>query len=121
MGYQEALSCLDDDILLELAVQLRERWEDVFRNGLTVAEKSSSDASSCLPMEQIQYCRYLAPREPVIQAFHALARWRWFCWYVGCTDRKALNALVSACRSAGVRLSDKLEQLNLISASLDYV
>ncbi|TPP67642.1 hypothetical protein FGIG_09374 [Fasciola gigantica] len=117
----ETTSLLSEEVLLELAIELRERWEDVIRNGLTASEKTPWDNASCLPVEQVQFCRDLAPKEPVIQAFHALARWRWFCWYVGCVERKAIAALLVACKMAGVRISNKLQELSIFTTSIDFV
>ncbi|KAA0199886.1 hypothetical protein FBUS_03516 [Fasciolopsis buskii] len=117
----EATSLLNEEVLFELAVELREQWEDVVRNGLLATEKKQGNDNGCLPIEQVQICRNMAPREPIIQAFHALARWRWFCWYVCCSERKAIATLLAACKKAGVRIGDKLNELNVLTSSIDFV
>ncbi|CAL8095184.1 unnamed protein product [Calicophoron daubneyi] len=116
---------LTDQRLFEVASAVRERWEDLFRQGLTVSgtsEKEAFDGAACLPSEQIHICRALAPKEGLIQCYHALARWRWFCVYHQCPEKIALDALVRAVNNLGiVELKQKLQVLSQMSASLEFV
>ncbi|VDP97591.1 unnamed protein product [Trichobilharzia regenti] len=121
---------LSDQHLLQLAKDINSRWEDVFRQGLTTAnEDLNSNSNSklnntaaCLPKSQLEICRKLAPNDSLLQAYFVLARWRWFCASVGCSNKQALLALTNAVKACGLTTaSGNLQAMNNVSTSLEYV
>ncbi|TNN05138.1 hypothetical protein EWB00_009632 [Schistosoma japonicum] len=114
---------LSDHHLLQLAIEFNDRWEHVFRQGLTSDDENpKSSSAACLPKSQIEICRNLAPKDYTLQGYFALARWRWFCASVGCTNKQALGALTNAVKASGLlNTSANLQAMNNMSTSLEYV
>ncbi|KAF5404229.1 hypothetical protein PHET_02334 [Paragonimus heterotremus] len=122
-GIDEPLHMLNDELLFKIASEVKQKWEELLRNGLiqSGSNVTSVRGPACLPSDEIRYCRELAPRDPVLQAYHALARWRWFCRHTGCSDKQAFEALLNAARSCQVHIDGNIEHTVRISTSLEFV
>ncbi|KAF7232965.1 hypothetical protein EG68_04650 [Paragonimus skrjabini miyazakii] len=122
-GINESPHTLNDDFLFKIASQVKQKWEELLRNGLIHSNSNvvNVGGAACLPSDEIRYCRELAPKDPVLQAYHALARWRWFCRHTGCSDKQAFEALLNASRSCQIHLDGNMEQVIRTSTSLEFV
>ncbi|KAF6769436.1 hypothetical protein AHF37_12740, partial [Paragonimus kellicotti] len=122
-GIDESLHTLSDELLFKIASEVKQKWEELFRNGLIQSDSNVTNfgGAACLPSDEIRYCRELAPKDPVLQAYHALARWRWFCRCTGCTDKQAFEALLNAARICQVHMDGNIEHIMRNSTSLEFV
>ncbi|KAF8571302.1 hypothetical protein P879_02128 [Paragonimus westermani] len=122
-GIQESFHMLSDGLLFKIASEVKQQWEELIRNGLIQSDSNviTVGGAACLPSDEVRYCRELAPKDPMLQAYHALARWRWFCRHNGCPDKQAFEALLNAARICQVHIDGNIEQIMRISRSLEFV